>query len=675
MDIIKIVKENLDEKYGKFNWLYKVCIYLLNKCIYFLNRCFFCYVKLIYYKLKNTETKSKCVLINSPWGSGKTYRFKHNLQPIFESKGYRCVYISLFGIKIVDELKIKLINNCLNHKYKIFSLFFIFLFIPLIFCTYGVDLEIVYNNKVIIEYFSPFYIFVLGGILWLIFKFMKLNFIKTILFGLSNKYLGTGIPMNKSEIGELFNPYCDIFIFDDLERLSDDCKIKEILGFIADLKYIYGFNILIIGDESHISKNYLEEYKLYKEKLIDYEENEILITEEIFNSIVEQIDNEKVKQFVINGLKPHIELENSSHLKTPTTKNLRLILRCIDDIKRLFNNELINKNLVWISNNENINKILDTTNNKKFVLNKDIENIINLTFEKYLFDSKTLEERKNIFENYEIENLSSNELNVLNNINKEYIEDKIYKNKLQILNSNVGINLKYKNLSKELFEKIKKNYFECSNQIKFLNTDFINYICAFNNICLQAKKSINNYEENFLKLTKNILSTYYTDIDKCRDLMELNSLKNHFYIINEQFPHIAKKIKDEVNRYIENNISSFVRTKIKFLDNQYKDENEFSEKISIILDIILSFYNYINKHPEILLEILKINYSSEEHKNITKIKLIFSLSSNFTKFTYSQEIKNVISKLSNYYSSQIEKSYYNHFVKQIDSYFNQTSQN
>ena len=49
--------------------------------------------------------------------------------------------------------------------------------------------------------------------------------------------------MNKSEIGELFNPYCDIFVFDDLERISDDCKIREIIGFIADLKYIHGFNI------------------------------------------------------------------------------------------------------------------------------------------------------------------------------------------------------------------------------------------------------------------------------------------------------------------------------------------------------------------------------------------------------------------------------------------------
>lgn len=648
MDIIRIVKDNLSKKHiNKFGLISSV----LRRSYVFI--CAICsYFKFQWNKITLKQLKSKCVLINSPWGCGKTYRVKNNLIPVFEEKGYHCVYVSLFGIKDIKALKLRLIDIYLNHKYIIFIPF---MWLVILYLLYKNS-----NNQILN---GIFYTFLVLFVLY-IFKLCDLiNIVKC----LSNKYFGSGISLDKSEIGELFNPYSNIFIFDDLERLSDDCNIREIMGFIADLKYIYGFNILIIGDENRINKDkHLNEYNLYKEKLIDYEKNEIEITNEIFDELLENIENKKIKQFV-KYLKPHIELENNNYQKTPTTKNLRLILRCIDDIKRLFNNNLINnENLYWIDDNfeSGIDNLLNTDDKQIFILDNDIECIIDVTIERYIYSTMTEEEleKEQAFSKYRVRNLKSDNLKDLNEINDKYIRNNILKNKLQILNSYcLGISLPNE-ISEELYDKIKQNLINCNTQIKFFNEDFKNYVQSFVNLCAVASKDINEYQQHFMDLTKIILNKYYTDFYRCRHLVNL-MLDFH------DTKGISEVIHKEIEIYQENNVFKFFKQELKKIDNNYKNQRKYiNDIINIFIEFITNFGILIYKNPNILLD---IDLDSYKNSSFIKIELLRGLDVYWETIwrdkINSLAVKNVVEQLSKYYSTPRQKFAFENFIEKINN--------
>ena len=57
------------------------------------------------------------VMLNGSWGSGKTYFVKNELIPVLEEERKAVIYISLFGIKCVDDL----INVVTMHVLNIYS--------------------------------------------------------------------------------------------------------------------------------------------------------------------------------------------------------------------------------------------------------------------------------------------------------------------------------------------------------------------------------------------------------------------------------------------------------------------------------------------------------------------------------------------------------------------------
>lgn len=171
------------------------------------------------------------VLVDGPWGSGKTHFLKNEIGPLIskiqcsikEEKGevkkvpYELVYVSLFGLSSLDELQRRLFT----------------------------ELNPVLKNKVI-----------KGGMMLINkgLQFFNMGAGEDDSLELMN-ILG-GIKRNK------------ILVFDDMERLSDDL-LNEVMGFINTYTEHQGLKVIIIAHEDIIS-NKVQDYALVKEKLIRF---------------------------------------------------------------------------------------------------------------------------------------------------------------------------------------------------------------------------------------------------------------------------------------------------------------------------------------------------------------------------------------------------------------------
>lgn len=177
-----------------------------------------------YLKEKNS---SYAILLTGKWGSGKTHYYNKELAPMINStntiednsKPYKAVYISLFGLKSVKDLQLE------------------------VFWTIN---KLVQKNqgKTLGKLLSP-----LASIF-------------------SKKY--TGVSINIGSMAHLivknFINYQDIVLcFDDLERRHSSLSLQEIIAFVNNLTEHEKTKVLIIANEDQINK---ENYKDVKEKVI-----------------------------------------------------------------------------------------------------------------------------------------------------------------------------------------------------------------------------------------------------------------------------------------------------------------------------------------------------------------------------------------------------------------------
>lgn len=158
------------------------------------------------------------VFLNGPWGSGKTYFWKHIVST--KLKPENCIYVSLFGVVSVNDLKQKMLSSILS------------------------------GNKS-------------DGIL---------EKGKLLLGKLTQPFLGllenqTGLKF-EVDLFELISSKKSFTVcFDDFERLPAASSIEEILGFINYLSEHKGFRNMIVMDESQIKKDHKEAFHLLREKL------------------------------------------------------------------------------------------------------------------------------------------------------------------------------------------------------------------------------------------------------------------------------------------------------------------------------------------------------------------------------------------------------------------------
>ena len=220
----------------------------------------------------------KCVLIKGEWGIGKTY---------FLRKKYLCdkkhIYISLFGLNSIEEVKIEIyskLNRVLN------------------FIINGVNR--IKGSSINIP---------IGSIL---------------------------IPYLENDIEKAIEKKCKkekfIIVIDDLERKSSNIKMEAILGIIESISNIKNSLIIVVANENKITEKEKSIYLNFSEKVIQkiYNVHRYSYTalDKILKNSIHAIDIDKELKEIISSAT--LKIFNSDYVN-----NLRTLERGLNFVKLL----------------------------------------------------------------------------------------------------------------------------------------------------------------------------------------------------------------------------------------------------------------------------------------------------------------------------------------------------
>lgn len=178
---------------------------------------------------------NNAIMLSGNWGAGKTYYFKNTLKekisntPVFKdnTKNYRPILVSLFGLKSVEEIQSE-IFLCLFPYLKSAKL--------KLGATIGkAILKGILNLKGLGEY-------------------------GTFVEGIEE----VGISAEKKDLIKFEEL---VICFDDLERISPNLKIEELIGFINSLVESENVKVLIIANKGKGALS-VDTYKDFEEKII-----------------------------------------------------------------------------------------------------------------------------------------------------------------------------------------------------------------------------------------------------------------------------------------------------------------------------------------------------------------------------------------------------------------------
>lgn len=183
--------------------------------------------------LKNSNLNN-AILINGKWGSGKTYYVKNELIPKLEVKDknedYAVIYISLYGIKNLDDISKEMFNKIYFPR-KIL-------------------------NKRKKRNFSRDY-----------FKETAKGSLKGVIAGLITKHTGFDITLpNIENFWKYVQDKNAILILDDLERST--IELVELMGYINNFIEEYKIQTIIVSDEDEIKRKYFSENLIDKYNVV-----------------------------------------------------------------------------------------------------------------------------------------------------------------------------------------------------------------------------------------------------------------------------------------------------------------------------------------------------------------------------------------------------------------------
>lgn len=220
-----------------------------------------------------TDARAQYALsINGGWGCGKTYFWKHELEKIGLDNKKKLIYISLFGLDSIEQLK----DRFFLQRYK----------------KFGIIQKIISKSKIRI----------LGRIEFPTLESIPITFIRS----------------------KSLRNY--IICFDDFERCR--IPIEQILGYINDLAENRNGKIVILTNESEIED--LEGYKKFKEKVIGrdllFEYNKLLIPE-LFKDYSDEMQSflSRWESFIVDGI-----------IIKYGQKNIRIIKYILDCLNRIY---------------------------------------------------------------------------------------------------------------------------------------------------------------------------------------------------------------------------------------------------------------------------------------------------------------------------------------------------
>lgn len=206
----------------------------------------------LHYYLNLAHSPNFAVLINGPWGIGKTYLIKNYINQVFGEAKKRCVYISLSGLTSRSDID----REILAELYPIL--------------------------KGRASKFSALFLSVLAVLMRWSVKIRYDHFRKE----------------NKNSV----------YVFDDLERCG--FSVVDALGYINKHVEHSGCKVIIISNESDIDCD--SKYKIYKEKVI----GQTLTFSPTFNDAFAFFITELRCQDLISDLKSNIRLVNDLYLQS-----------------------------------------------------------------------------------------------------------------------------------------------------------------------------------------------------------------------------------------------------------------------------------------------------------------------------------------------------------------------
>ncbi len=237
--------------------------------------------------------------IKGGWGVGKTYSWNEYIEEFKDEcalKSYS--YVSLFGLNSIDELKQATFINTVDTK------------------RIGEPPNIKgYSRKV-------------ADLL----KDTKIPYVSKYVGGIGSLIDSVSqLAMNKT-----------IICFDDLERHSDKFTIKDFLGLVSYFKERKGCKVVLLLNEEAGEKTF-EDYKKYKEKVVDRQLHFEPTAKECFDTISEGYDFE-LKEYVRDccvGLK----IKNKRVIKK-IIEHVNDFLACVEGYDEELKKQVIHSTIV-----------------------------------------------------------------------------------------------------------------------------------------------------------------------------------------------------------------------------------------------------------------------------------------------------------------------------------------
>ena len=482
------------------------------------------------------NTNKKAILIDGPWGVGKTYGIKEFIDEHKNDKETKIIYITLFGKKTIEEIHtqiysqihpgVNLISKSLTVLSPATSL------IPYAGDTVGKGLDFLLQT-------------------------------------IDSKTDERNVKKEKKSKKQF------LIILDDLERIDNELTHKSLLGYINQL-FLLGMKVCVVCNSDEITDK--NNFNTFKEKIFD---REYKISKANNDVISTQFGNMVLDDEVIQNFNNNLRLVRKSYLFYS-----EIVEKINKDCTGENYKSLNNKTIIWYS------ALITSMLNKEinFELYKEkMESKINFArphiFE--YFDDEELAKKveciyyADIASNYQYSGkndkaLRSETIDLICSITRFYLYDEFssLKNILEIRKDDTGAvsifdekNIFY------LSEKGKKEY------IKKILKEFLNPNLIVNDKNFRILESIYSYKSLFpksyneTKLVKNIAL-------KIASLKE--ELKSIYFVdcdTNKDFQELFKKIESKTVYFKIKEMKNLIsKIDINLIDNFYKIIQDLKEK-------------------------------------------------------------------------------------------------
>lgn len=519
--------------------------------------------------LLKKESEPKVVAIKGEWGSGKSTFWRSFTLPEY----YTNAYISLYGLNSIEEIE----NSIL--------------------------LEVSELN--VIEDFVE----------------KKLKFLHDInILGVNAKAVLSSLKPSSFE--KL------VICLDDFERLSNKISINELFGFIADLKENKQCRVVMILNEDKIPEKNKDDFDIQKEKIIDYE----LFFKTTLDDIkdIDKRVSPLYKEYLFEFIKK-FEVQN--------IRTINKMIYCLDDfisklgdkpletkvMKNIFE-KMIEISFVYYQFNFKYFELFQDYKTKQhgfyiwrdFLKEQDEKTKLEIEeTKKFLDENKELQIYKKYLENFKLEDLEKNIINLILkhefNLNFfiDYIENEKY---------NFGNN----NLRSQINVIIDRYKYDFNYSLEEYDNDFFEFLYKYRDNILKLKnfETIKKEVENCKQFSSKDYDSLLVEMQK--SYLKSYKYKNYHRNIdhNTNYEQIKKENNQEVMNYLE--------TLIEY------------NKIPTAEDIISIFDKAINtQHVTPISEENTVNRLSEDkikefiltNKNFVKILFDnFNRHGNFTEF-------------------------------------------